>query len=216
MQPPLETESQEDMQCVEEILEQYDGYIKFTALKFVTYIRKYTHADVTDLEIDELVQLTRVKLWQALLQKKIVNLKGYIRRIVHNESVSMGRKRMLYPLPEDEERELYQGEILVKVGTDMDDPALEMEQKEMAAHYVKHCVCAALSLPECQKRAFLLSLRDRLDDIIMLADTCRLYNVDLATITGPTNAQELHSTRSSISIARRKVRAAFSKRYNWC
>src|SRR5438876_10781810 len=75
---------------VNEILEHYDSFIRMLARKNMP--RSITSADVIDLDMDELVQITRLKLWLALEKQDIRNMNAYIRRIVYNEAVNMVRQ----------------------------------------------------------------------------------------------------------------------------
>lgn len=70
------------LDTIERILEDYNSYILTLARQAV--IRSATRAEVLDMEIDEIAQMTRVKLWQTLQKTRVDNLKAYIRRILRH------------------------------------------------------------------------------------------------------------------------------------
>src|SRR5256885_16695694 len=91
------------------ILRRNDDYILTLAREKVP--RHIASPEVLDLEIHELAQRSRIKLWRALQKRHITHLKAYIRRIVHSESMDMVRSyKPDLPLPVDEDGELYQGD----------------------------------------------------------------------------------------------------------
>src|SRR4051812_44128279 len=115
----------EENMHIEEVLMQYDGFIVAVVREHIGMDPTLIRAAVRDLEIDELIQMVRIKLWHALERKEITYPKAYIRRIVYSEIVDMTRrqKRPVQPLPEDEEGEIYCGKLLVSPGEGMADPA---------------------------------------------------------------------------------------------
>src|SRR5947209_980513 len=90
---------------IERVLVDFDGYIRSLAQRKVP--RAVVLRGMLDMEIDEIVQNTRIKLWQALQGREISNLEAYVRCIVHTECVNMVRGyRHTFPLPINEEGEL--------------------------------------------------------------------------------------------------------------
>lgn len=95
---------------IDGILRQNDEYILAMARKKVP--RHIASPEVLDLEIQELAQKSRIKLWKALQQRHITHIEAYIRCIVHSASIDMIRNsKSDLPLPLDEEGELYQGNV---------------------------------------------------------------------------------------------------------
>src|SRR5947199_6526549 len=106
------TSTESSSSYINDILERYDDYI--LALAHEQYPRHIASPEVLDLEIQELAQRSRIKLWRALQKRHITHLKPYIRLIVRSESIDMVRSYKPYlPLPIDEDGELYQGNVLV-------------------------------------------------------------------------------------------------------
>ncbi len=142
-----------DANEIDEILRQNDGYILALAREKVP--RHIASPEVLDLEIHELAQRSRIKLWRALQKRHITHLKAYIRRIVHSESMDMVRSyKPDLPLSVDEDGELYQGDVLMVSGEGMQDPLYELEQKEMAAEYITQAVDVLLFAQRSSRRCF--------------------------------------------------------------
>src|SRR2546428_331620 len=97
----------------EELLAPFDTYIVALVGKWARRGSSNADPGVLDLEIDEIAQRVRIKLWQALHQKRVAHPEAYIQCIVHNEFVDLARRRKrTLPLPMDAEGELYQGKVL--------------------------------------------------------------------------------------------------------
>src|SRR2546421_5529519 len=114
---------------IEKVLEDLDGYVRSLAGR--KFPRSVVREEMLDMEVDEIVQNTRIKLWQALQRKEIINLEAYVRCIVYTECVNMVRGyKYLFSLPLNEEGELYQGKVLMMASQGMQDPAYELEYRE--------------------------------------------------------------------------------------
>ena len=87
-----------------QLLELLDSYIRhFVRLSRPTFQRAVP-TDVLDLEMDELIQQVRIKLWSAMRQQAIRNPKAYIRVIVRNAVLQLLRhSRSVRPLPLNED-----------------------------------------------------------------------------------------------------------------
>src|SRR5690348_4934068 len=73
--------------------------IQSAARKAMTSLRSLVPAEVLDLEIDEMAQIIRIKLWQAMQQHRIEHLAAYIQRMAHNEMLQwLRRYRPVSPL----------------------------------------------------------------------------------------------------------------------
>ena len=144
--------------AIDEVLRQNDGYILALAREKVP--RHIASPEVLDLEIHELAQRSRIKLWRTLQKRHITHIKPYIRCIVHSESMDMVRcYKPDLPLPVDEDGELYQGDVLMVSGEGMQDPLYELEQKEMATEYITQAVDVLRSFPPCQRQVMICSLK---------------------------------------------------------
>jgi DNA-directed RNA polymerase specialized sigma24 family protein len=199
-------DSDYDANEIEEILGQNEDYILALARDKVP--RHIASPEVLDLEIHELAQRTRIKLWRTLQKSRITHIKAYIRCIVHSASMDMirGFKPDL-PLPLDEEGELYQGNVLLAPGEGMQDPLYELEQKESIAEYITQVVAILHTLPPCQRRVMICSLKDQLDDVSTLAQVCKNFEIDIEAVKWPSKKKEVLNLRASLSITRKKLRA---------
>lgn len=191
---------------INEILERYDDFIRALARKTIPHT--VTSADVIDLDIDELTQITRLKLWLALQNQEIRHMNAYIRRIVHNEAINMVRQyKPTEPLITNDEGELYQTHVMIASGQGIQDPAQEIEQEEMLSSYSSKLTKDIPKLPPQQQRAMLCALKDQIADILPLIDLFLPYGIDIESMHWPETEGELQSIRTSLSIARKKLRA---------
>jgi DNA-directed RNA polymerase specialized sigma24 family protein len=169
--------------------------------------RKVIPAEVLDLEIDELVQRVRIKLWQALRDGRVQNLKAYLRCIVSTECVDMVRRyKKAMPLLCNEEGEIFQGSVMMIDEQESQDPAEAYERQESLDDSIELCIYLLLHLPKLQRRALLTALKDRIADTLPLLEEYARRGPDLEQARWSENAQQLKSQRSSLSIARKKVR----------
>ena len=190
---------------VDKMLEDYDAYIVALARKNVPY--NVTSPEVLDLDIDELAQNTRIKLWIASEKERITCIKAYIRCIVRTQSVNMVREHQpALPLPTDEDGELYQGNLLVTPGKGMQDPLEELEQEEMIAEYMTKTVDEVLKLPPRQRLSMIYSLKEDVDDLLLILNAFKDRGVDIETMNCPEEKEEVQRNRASRSVARKKMR----------
>jgi DNA-directed RNA polymerase specialized sigma24 family protein len=191
----------------EAFLSEYDGYIRIQARKYVLNARRLVYPEAIEMEIDELAQKTRIKVWQAWQKQTISNPKAYISRVVHNEFISMVRQhRPIGQLPLDEEGELYQGHMVCAFSQESQDPAEEVEQQDTNGYYLHLAVDAIVTLPRRQQRAMLCALKEKIDDVRALTQAYRAHNIDMEALPAPTTIGEVQAMRSSTTIARKKLR----------
>jgi DNA-directed RNA polymerase specialized sigma24 family protein len=190
---------------IEQFLEQLDAYI-------VTLVRKkipryIVLPEVLDLEIDELVQKVRIKIWLACKSKCIANPKAYINRIVYTEVVDMLRQhKPTLQLLIDDDGELYQGNTIVKAGEEMQDPASKFEEKEALAEYIVKAIDGILELPPCQEQAMICSLKDQVDDVAQLIQAFKAHKVDIERINWPAEKADKQRLKASLTVCRKKLR----------
>lgn len=185
---------------IEELLEAIDPYIVAQVEKILA-----GGPDVAPrMERDELAQRVRINLWYALQERPIRNIKAYIRRIVHNEFVNVLRGREP-PLPVTEDGEMLEGNILVTPGTGMADPAFEVEEQEAVANCAEKTAAAISTLPPRQKDAMTALLYERLDNLILVVDSFKQFDVDIAAARWPAEEDEKRLRKASISAARRSL-----------
>ncbi len=204
----LSSSSGQDYHRADEFLEEHDPCICAQARKYGYDKRRTVHPDVLDLEIDDLIQQTRIKVWLAWRKQHvpIENPRAYIGRVAHNESITMLRQSRQTASLLEEEDELYQCKMVSGAKLSL-DPLYEIEQKETIAHYIDETANAVSALPDGQRQAMLCSLKDRVDDLPALIETFKVYSLDIEAAQWPTEHDKRQSLQSSLSVARKKVRA---------
>jgi RNA polymerase sigma factor (sigma-70 family) len=197
---------------IEDVLAQYDSFIVALVREHVCQDPTLVRAAVRDLEIDELAQLVRIKLWHALEEKEITYPKAYIRRIVHSEVVDMARrqKKPLQELPEDEEGEIYYGKILVTQSEGMTDPAEVVEEQEQAKDRMSEVADAVMKLPQRQRHAMICTLRDRIDDTLLLINAFKSHKCNVHEWQWPQKRKEKVLLQASLSYARHTLMRSIS------
>ena len=194
---------------INSLLTHYDAYIYALAQKSIPHqFARRASDDEFNMEVDELVQRSRIKLWQALQKRQVAFPKAYIRNIVSSECVDLARQHKSYmPLPVDDDGELYQGNILLTVGEDVSDPENILVQKESHAERLKELINIVLyRLTRRQKQAFLYGLREKIDDVDALNETLAEHELRLEDdICMPASRAERRSLQASCSQARRKI-----------
>src|ERR1700692_706257 len=77
----------------EAILREIDGYVIVQAHKLIDLHtgRKYEWAHT--LDVDELAQRARIKLWKMLEKNDIVHIYSYVRHMVYSEFIDMQRQQ---------------------------------------------------------------------------------------------------------------------------
>lgn len=189
---------------INEILEDYDSFIRMLARKNMP--RTITSVEALDLDIDDLVQITRINLWFALQKQDVRNMGAFIRRIVHNEAINMVRQyKPILPLITNDEGELYQEHSIVACGQEIQDPLEKIEEEEMLSFYSSKLTANVPKLPPQQQRAMICALKDQISDLLPLVEMFLPYGIDVENIDWPETESELQSTRSSLSVARRKL-----------
>lgn len=193
-------------ECIEELLERLNTQIYEMARSKIP--RAVVPQDVLDLEVDELAQRIRIKLWQALRSGHVHNVKAYLRCIVATECVDMVRRnRKALPLLFSEDGEIYQGNIMITASEGMQDPAEEYEQQEALRACVRRAAHDLLNLPTLQRKAMLCALKDRSNDTMPLIEVFTSMGIDVENIHWAGNQKQDKSLRSSLSIARKKLRS---------
>lgn len=166
--------------------------------------------DDLDLIVNDIVQNTEIKYWLAASQWEIAHPQSYIQTILRHEVVNVARKRTILPLPLYPDNELAQEAVLIASGEHSYEPLCELVQREAAYELLEEVAKATIILPRRQKWAFISSLKERVDDLAGLIGALSRHNIDASTFSAPTEA-EISTHRSSLSIARKKLRAKLSK-----
>ncbi len=191
---------------VNEILDSHKEYLTKIAWKLVP--RNILAAGDLDLIVQDIIQNTCMKFWQKAQKEEILNPKAYLQKIMYHEVVNMIRKyKILLRLPMDNDNEEYSGNVLLTVSQGMGDPLYELEQQETQEERLAQLVEALVSLPLCQKQAMGWLLKERIDDVIALKNAFNRYKLDIDTFVYPDAEKDIPTFRSSLSYARKKLRA---------
>lgn len=184
------------------LLEQQDPYIRKLARETLCHEHR----------VDDLVQLSRIKLWQAAKARRINNPKSYIRCIVKSAYVEMMRQqKFAAPLAMSEDGELLQGQAMVRLCEEMHDPLEVVECRERFRERLDMLVDAATALPLRQRRALICRLKDRVDDLNLLIEAFRERNLNIENEHWPADEADRHNLAASIAPANKKIKELMQK-----
>jgi DNA-directed RNA polymerase specialized sigma24 family protein len=189
-------------------LERYYKYI--VKLARIQFPRSMVRPEEFDDEVDDLSQKALITFWQKIIDLQITYPKAYLTHVVRTRCIDMVRQRKnmaTSPLLLDQDGELYQGNLLLIPGDGMRDPVVEFERKEMIAEVVDD----VLKLPTIQRYAMICMLKDEVGDTFPLVEIFAKHGIDIETINWPEDPLELQKLKSSLSVARKKLRASKSK-----
>ncbi len=192
---------------IEEILVRFDPYIVAEVEKLVRRSSNFAHPEVLDLEIAEVAQRVRIKLWGVLKREKHIEFpKAYIRKIVNNEFNDILRRRKpLLPLPIDEDGEIYMGNLMLTESEGMSDPAHEFEQEEGLNNWMALAAQVVSNLSQRQKHAMICLLKERVDNYMQLVEAFEQHQVDIEAFEWPDDAIDETRLKASLSAARRNI-----------
>ena len=84
----------------------------------------FAHAATLDLDMDDVAQQVRIKLWQAARRQLLHSPRAYVAHIISTILVDLLRSREpTTSLALDDEGEPYQGDPLIEFSQDTDDPS---------------------------------------------------------------------------------------------
>jgi hypothetical protein len=198
----------------ERLLTEYEAYIVTIARQ--KFPRSIVHPDRLADEIEEFAQRIRIKFWLSLQKQDIVAGRAYIRQIAATVSVDMIREhRPMLTLPVSEDGELYQGNLLFTPRQEEQDPALLLAQEESYKDCEEWMAQGMLALPKLQQQAILHSLKKRINDLHPFLEALEQRGADIKGATFPADEKRQRSQRTSLTIARKKMRTWYS-RYTAC
>ncbi len=187
----------------EATLRRLDGYIISQVHRLGRCYFRDIHPAVLDLELDEIIQRVRIKLWQALEKRDIHYPYAYIKLIIQSEFIDMKRRKKLYlSLSIDEELTHDEVEIAARHTA---DPAETMAQKIDASTCLKEMIQAVLALPPRQQYAMLCSLKERVDDLRQLIEAFKAYKLDIQAIQWPAGKAEKQLLHASLVPAKKTL-----------
>ena len=200
------TSQKEAEESSEEILKRYDWYIVVQAKRIVRLYPALAHQAVMDLEIDELIQRVRIKLWRTLEKRTILYPHNYIKRMIRNQLIDMQRQmKPTVPLPIDEEEEWQFSEAIGITLAHTSDPAEEVEQRIESSSLLEKTVPLVLRLPPRQRLAMMCSLKERVDDLVELVNSFQAYQTDIERVSWPAEHHNRRVLQASLVVARRAI-----------
>jgi len=188
----------------ETTLQRFEWYITLCATHVLRTHTLRVPPEVADLEKDELIQRTRIKLWRILEKKHIDSPYTYIKRIVYSTFIDMKRQqRAILPLPINEEE--YQASMTLLLTESTTDLAESIEQQFEASTRLEEVIQLVLALPTRQRLAMICSLKERVDDVIQLTASFKKHHVNIEPLHWPDEEVEKQALRASLTIARLKL-----------
>jgi len=181
----------------ETILREIDGYILTQAGRLMQLYMGKGHMAIDKLEIDELAQRNRIKLWKMLEKIEILHLYPYVRRIVYSEFIDMKRQqKQTLPLPIDENEQ----------PVSPNDPEKEFLQHGDTVLLLHTIARMIADLPPRQRLAMLCLLHDQVDDLAQCQTIFLAYDIDVESTCWPTEKEQRQLLLASLSIARHKLK----------
>lgn len=182
------------------ILESVDGFITTQAKKVMRWHLLAEREELNNLEVDELIQRTRIKLWKTLEKGPILRPFSYVRRIIYSEFIDMQRQqKYVLPLPDDENEGGYH--VLSMVA----DPVDEVIQRMEICSLLQRLVQMTIDLPSRQQMAMISFLWNQVEDTELLHAILAMYGLDRKVVEWPTERVEKKNLLASLSVARQKM-----------
>jgi DNA-directed RNA polymerase specialized sigma24 family protein len=189
---------------IEEFLSEYDAYIQQRARW--QFPRGLVPVEVLDLEMDELVQLARIKLWKILQKRKIVHARLYIRLVVHCLIINMLRrpKRTVLLSFDDDEENIVQSNF-VEASWLVPDLADEYEEYDLIVGVLEQTVELAMTFPPRQKLALLCLLKEHFAGESYLVQILEKQGLNAEKIFWPEDKVEKQRLKASLPAARERL-----------
>ncbi len=157
--------------------------------------------------IQDLVQISISEFWLRCIsgKVKIESPKAYLSSIVRSRCVDIARyyKKLQSTSPLDQDGEIYEGRAFISSREGERDPALEFGYREL----IEKVIVDVVRLPIQQRYAMICVLKDEIGNSFPLTDTFGKHGIDIEAINWPQKAVELQRLRSSLSLARKKLRS---------
>ena len=184
-------------------LRRLDGYIISRVHRLGRCYSRDIHPAVLDLELDEIIQRVRIKLWQALEKRDIHYPYAYIKLIIQSEFIDMKRRKKPY-LSLSTDEGLIHDEVEI-TARHMADPAETMAQEIDASTCLKEMTQAVLALPPRQQYAIICSLKERVDDLRQLIEAFKEQKMDIQAIEWPAGKAEKRLLHASLVPAKKTL-----------
>jgi hypothetical protein len=194
----------------EAILEDVDGFITVQAKKLMGWHLIAGHGELDALEVDELIQRVRIKLWKMLEKGPIQHPYSYARRIVYSEFIDMKRQqKQLLPLPDEEKEGIY------PLKSHVADPADEVIQRMETYSLLQSLAQMLMDLPPRQQTAMICYLYNQVDDLGQLRTVLTKYGLDRKMVEWPEERVAKRTLQASLLVARQKLVHARQKERIW-
>ncbi|HLX57464.1 MAG TPA: sigma-70 family RNA polymerase sigma factor [Ktedonobacteraceae bacterium] len=195
----------------QETLVRYNNFIVALVEQLALRSSNLARPEVLDLEIDEIAQRVRIKLWHALEDKYIEHPKAYIRTMVRNEFNDLARKRKPpLPLITDDDGELFMGDVKVAENPGMADPADEFEESESLRELMDTTASAVEKLSPRQQFAIGCALFEQVDERLQLIEAFQKRHIDIVSHVWPEDKNDKRLLKASVSPARHKLAESLS------
>jgi DNA-directed RNA polymerase specialized sigma24 family protein len=189
-----------------EFLIQYDEFIQTAARKAIP--QGLFSKDALELEIDDLTQNIRIKLWESCQKRSITNPRAYIKAIAYTKAVDIVRRhKPTISLSVDENGDPCLGNLLISRNEGFQDPAYEVELEEIDPVFLTKTVEAILSLPPRQRQAVLYSIREDKEDCLPLIRALMAQGLDIEVLELPDEESAVCLLKASLSVARKKLQS---------
>ncbi len=182
-------------QC-EAILHDIDDYVIGQSYKLMYLYLSSEYRTPDQLEVDELAQRVRIKLWKMLERDQIHHPYSYVKRIVYSEFIDMKRQQKRLLCSSIEENDQLESPI---------DPANEFIQRIESALLLHSIARMVKGLPPRQRLAMACLVRDYMDDIAHLDAIFKMYGIDVSSARWPSEKAEKRLLLASLSVARQKL-----------
>jgi DNA-directed RNA polymerase specialized sigma24 family protein len=187
----------------EAVLRHLDGYIISQVHRLGCQYARNIRPEVLDLELDEIIQRVRIKLWQAIEKREIRYPYAYIKLIVQSEFIDMiRRQKPCLWLSIDKEQTCAELERAV---WHMADPAETVAQEMDSSTCLKEMIQAVLALPPRQQFAMICLLKERVDDLRQLIEAFKAYKMDIQAIQWPAGKAEKQLLHASLVPAKKAL-----------
>ena len=188
---------------IESILEEVDMYIRALAWKSISHSSGLSWQ--VDFDVEDLAQMSRIKLWLALKKKNIENPRAYLRTIVHNEVVNLVRQfKDHLPLSTDIDGDLSSDFMQAMFCEELDNPEYLMEQKEAVEELFSDLANAISKLHTRQQHVTFCAVKDRVDDPHQFVEACEEHGLDTG-LEWPDEEDERRLLQASFGAAKRNI-----------
>lgn len=190
-----------------DLVTQLDEYIILRVTQEMIHNPAFAHSPTLGLEIDDVVQQIRIKLWHVAQKQVLRSPRAYIGRMVTTTLIDLFRSReSTLRLFVDEEGEPYEGFPIIEPGEGMDDPSYETAEETSIRELLTAVLDALPTFPPQQRFALLCSLCERIDDRELLETQLQRRGLRLTDYTWPEDLAQRQRLLASLPLARKRLK----------